>query len=178
MVYKPAEDSYLISEILKREIPKLVNKTPKLRILEIGAGSGVHLETLFQLGVKKQNIFSRDINPKAVNHCKKLGFNCTQSDLFEKIKRKSNVITFNPPYLPEDSKEPKDSQTATTGGKTGSEIINRFLKQAKNYLVSDGKIFLITSSLTKDISWQNYKKKELGCENLFFEELCILELTS
>ena len=175
-IYQPAEDSFLMSEILKKEIPKLLNEKSELKILEIGAGSGIHLETLSKLGVKKQNIFSVDINPNSVAHCSALGFNCTQSDLFENVEDKFNVIIFNPPYLPEDAREPCDSQTATTGGKSGCEIINRFLKDAKDYLLPDGKIFLITSSLTKDINWLDWKKKQIGCEKLFFEELCIWEL--
>jgi len=204
MIYPPAEDSYLMSEILKREIPFLLDENPNLKVLEMGAGSGINLGTLFKLGVKKENIFSIDINPKAVAHCSSLGFHCLQSDLFEFFHnmrfpseaqkeiaqpqregrlREGNhgcprfdIIIFNPPYLPEDAREPCDSRTATTGGKSGCEIINRFLQQAKNHLTHNGKIFLITSSLTKEINWKNWKKKELGCEKLFFEELCVWEL--
>jgi release factor glutamine methyltransferase len=176
LTYEPAEDSFLMSEVLKKEIPNLLEKNPDLKVLEIGAGSGIHLETLFKLGVKKQNIFSCDIDKRAVEHCNVLGFNCIHSDLFENIKGKYDLIVFNPPYLPEDAREPCNSRTATTGGKKGCEIINRFLKEAKKYLESDGKIFLITSSLTKGINWQNWKRKQIGCEKLFFETLCVWEL--
>jgi len=86
------------------------------------------------------------------------------------------LIIFNPPYLPEDSQEPESSRTATTGGKKGSEIINRFLIQAKKYLAKDGKILLLTSNLTKGIKWQNWKKKLLKKKKLFFEELRVSEL--
>ena len=89
-----------------------------------------------------------------------------------------DLIIFNPPYLPEDKREPKDSQLQTTGGKKGNEIINEFLKQAKNHLEPDGKIFLITSSLSPEINWRGYKKKLLGKEKLFFERLCIFEIKS
>ena len=87
-----------------------------------------------------------------------------------------DVIVFNPPYLPEDSREPTDSQLATTGGFQGSEIINEFLKEAENYLEKNGKIFLLTSSLTKKINYQNYHKKLFGKEKLFFEQLFVWEL--
>ncbi len=177
-IYQPAEDSYLISEILKKEIPKLLEKNSELKVLEIGAGSGIHLQTIFNLGIKKENIFSSDIDDKAVAHCNSLGFNCIHSDLFENISGKFHLIIFNPPYLPKDVREPCDSQTATTGGKNGCEIINRFLQQAKNHLTSKGKIFLITSSLTKGINWLDWNKKQIGCEKLFFEELCVWEITS
>ena len=108
-----------------------------------------------------------------------MGFNCIESDLFEKIpKQNFDIIIFNPPYLPEDVREPKDSRTATTGGKKGNEIILNFLKQAKNYLSENGKIFLITSSLAEEIDFKKleYNAKEIGCEKLFFEQLCVLEL--
>ncbi|VVB83959.1 Release factor glutamine methyltransferase [uncultured archaeon] len=177
-IYQPAEDSYLMSRILKEQIPDLLEKNPNLKFLEIGAGSGIHLETAKNLGIKKENIFSSDIDNKSVSHCKMLGFNCIYSDLFENISRKFDVIIFNPPYLPEDSREPKSSRTATTGGKKGNEIILKFLKQAKNYLTISGKIFLITSSLAEDVDFKklDYKAKEIGCEKLFFERLCIWEL--
>lgn len=177
-MYQPAEDSYLMSRILKEQLPFLLEKNPDLKFLEIGAGSGIHLETAYNSGVKKENIFSSDIDKNSVNHCNLLGFNCVHSDLFENIKGKYNIIIFNPPYLPEDSREPKDSAIATTGGKKGNEIILRFLYEAKNHLEKDGKIFLITSSLSEDVNFKElrYKEKEVGCEKLFFERLCIWEL--
>jgi len=199
MIYEPAEDSFLMLRILKEKIPFLIKKNSNLKFLEIGAGSGIHLETAKNSGIKLENIFSSDIDKKAVLHCKKLGFNCIHSDLFEKIPKikirrdpnsedrliKKNrgflydLIIFNPPYLPEDSREPENSKTATTGGKKGNEIIIKFLKQAKNFLSKSGKIFLITSSLAKDVDFKKlkYNAKEIGCEKLFFEKLFIWELT-
>jgi HemK-related putative methylase len=179
MIYEPAEDSFLMSRILKEKIPFLLEKNPNLNFLEIGAGSGIHLETAKNSGIKLENIFSSDIDKKSVSHCQLLGFNCIHSDLFEKIpKLKFDLIIFNPPYLPEDSREPKDSQTATTGGKKGNEIILKFLGQSKKFLSKNGKIFLITSSLAENIDFKKlgYNAKEIGCEKLFFERLCIWEL--
>lgn len=178
MIYQPAEDSYLLNNILKREIPIILEKKPNLKFLEIGAGSGIHLSTVEKAGVKKENIFSSDIDENSVNHCNLLGYNCTKSDLFEKIIGKYDLIIFNPPYLPEDSKEPLDSKTATTGGKKGDEIILKFLEQAKDYLKEGGKIFFLASNLTPKIDFERlrYKSRELGCERLFYEQLCVWEL--
>jgi release factor glutamine methyltransferase len=178
-IYQPAEDSYLMSRILKEKIPELLKQNSNLNFLEIGAGSGIHLQTALSLGIKKENIFSSDIDKKSVSYCNLLGFNCIHSDLFENIQGKYNIIIFNPPYLPDDAREPKSSKLATTGGKKGNEIIIKFLEQAKNYLAVDGKIFLITSSLAEDVNFKqlHYDAKEVGCENLFFERLCIFELT-
>jgi len=169
--YKPSEDSYLLSDILKEKIPKLLKENPDLRFLEIGSGSGIQLQTVLDLGVKKENLFSCDINENAVEVCRKKGFNCKKSDLFSQIKGEFDVIIFNPPYLPRDKREPSDSQLSTTGGKKGSEIINKFLRQAKNYLSEKGEIFLMSSSLTKGIEFLDYKKRIIKKKKLFFEEL-------
>ena len=177
MIYQPAEDSFLMSENLRKEIPKLLNENSDLRFLEIGCGSGINLETIRDLNVK--NIFSSDINPEAVEHCRKLGFDCIESNLFEKVNGKFDLIIFNPPYLPEDSKEPEDSRLETTGGKKGNEIIIEFLKQSKDYLDKKGKIFLITSSLSEDMDFKKfgYDSRIIDRKNLFFEELNLWELT-
>src|SRR3989339_569996 len=75
----------------KKEEPK---KEPIQEIIQI----------VLNLGIEKEKIFSADINHEAVIHCQKLGFNCIESNLFEKINDKYDIIIFNPPYLPEDKK--------------------------------------------------------------------------
>ncbi|MBT96672.1 hypothetical protein CMI49_01055 [Candidatus Pacearchaeota archaeon] len=175
-MYSPLDDSFLLSKVLKEQIPKLLISNPNLKFLEIGAGSGIQLKTARDLGVKY--IYSCDINYTAVKHCKKLGFNCIKSDLFNNIEGKFDLIIFNPPYLPENKKEPENSRISTTGGKTGSEIINRFLKQAKYHLNKNGKILLLISSLTKGVKFDNYMKKLLKKRKFFYEELYILELSN
>ena len=187
-IYEPSEDSYLMSEVLKKKIPKLLNKNPGLKFLEIGCGSGINLQTAFEAGIKKENILGTDINSKAVKHCKSLGFNCIKSILFEAFKGRLivkgnlvplqfDVIVFNPPYLPIDKKEPKSSRVTTTGGLYGNELIIKFLKQAGKYLNRGGRIFIITSSLARGVNFRGlgYKAKEVSSANLFFEKLSVWE---
>lgn len=176
-IYQPAEDSYLFNRILEEKIPKLLEKDENLKFLEIGSGSGILLQTAKRLGIKKEHIFGVDINQEAVKHCKELGFNCIYSNLFDNVEGTFYLIIFNPPYLPRDEREPKDSQLATTGGERGGELINRFLKQAENYLEEEGRIFLLISSLTKGVNFRNFNKKSLGKEKFFMEQLEVLELT-
>ncbi len=204
-IYQPAEDSYLMSRILKEYLPPILKQNPNLKFLEIGAGSGIHLQTALNLGVKLEKIFSSDIDKKSVAHCSSLGFNCIHSDLFEafndirfpseaveeivqprqegSLQKKPqvsfDVIVFNPPYLPEDAREPNSSRKDTTAGKKGNEIILRFLQSAKSHLTKNGKIFLITSSLSENVNFSQlgYEAREIGCEKLFFERLCVWELT-
>jgi len=178
-IYEPQEDSYLMSDFLKKEIPKLLKINPELKLLEVGVGSGINLVTTRTAGVKKENILGTDVNFNAVEHCRGLGFNCITSDLFDKIpEQKFNLIIFNPPYLPLDKKEPKTSRIATTGGKKGNEIMIKFLKQAENYINSDGKIFIITSSLSQGVNFDEfgYNFKEVTSTSLFFEKLSLWEL--
>ena len=178
LIYSPEDDSYLLEETIKSQVPKSLKINPKIKFLEIGVGSGIQLSAAKESGVKKENIFGVDINNDAVNHCKDLGFNCIKSNLFQNIKEKFDIIVFNPPYLPEDEMpEDEESKLITTGGKKGSEIINEFLSQAKNHLKENGKIFLLTSSLTKEINWLNYKKKLISEKKIFFENLQVWELT-
>ncbi|HTY44290.1 MAG TPA: HemK2/MTQ2 family protein methyltransferase [Patescibacteria group bacterium] len=176
-IYSPAEDSFFLSEIIEKEVMKLSDKKSGIKILEIGCGSGVQLKTLNKSGIKKENIFSCDINLQAVKHCKSLGFNSIKSNLFEKIKGKFDLIIFNPPYLPESK---YDKEKDTTGGKRGDETIVKFLKQLKNHLTDNGKAFLLLSSHTPmnniNKEFKKYKTKLLGKKKLFFEELYVWEL--
>jgi release factor glutamine methyltransferase len=171
LIYEPAEDSYLLLEVLEKEIPLLLEDNTELKVLEIGSGSGIQLKTLLHLGVKKENIFGCDINPDAILHCQNLGFNVINSDLFSDVSGKFDLIIFNPPYLPIEEGEDKDSQLATTSGIKGSKLINRFLKKADSFLTSNGEIFLLISSLTKGVRWRNYQKELLTSKKLFFEGL-------
>lgn len=176
MIYEPAEDSYLLSRVLKKQIPKFLKQNSNIKFLEIGSGSGIQLQTALELGIKRKNIFATDINSLAIENCRNLGFNCIKSNLFEKIKGKYDIIIFNPPYLPEDKREPKNSRIATTGGIYGGEIINLFLEQSKKHLNKKGRIFILISSLTKKINFKGFRKKVLAREKIFFEELKVLEL--
>lgn len=168
-IYSPSEDSYLMFEVLLDNL-----RDKKLKVLEIGVGSGFILDSLKKNGFG--DVCGVDINKGAVQACKIRGLQVFESDLFTNIKEKFDVIYFNPPYLPNDDEEDDESRLATTGGPTGSEIINRFLIDAKNYLMKDGRIYILTSSLTKGIKWNGWKKRKVGEKKLFFEKLYVWEL--
>ena len=182
-IYPPREDSCLLSEVLKKEILKLKKSDKKnFKFLDMGAGTGIQGETLINKGINPKNTAFADINPDAIKHLK-IQFpksKIIHSDLFSKIKKSSkfNIIVFNPPYLPKD-KSNFDKGKDTTGGKKGNEIIIKFLKQAKNHLNTDGKIYLLTSSLTPKINFKKigYNSRLIAKKKLFFEELFVLVLT-
>lgn len=174
-IYPASEDSLFLAEFVKREI----EEKDCTRVLDMGSGSGIQAETAINAGIAEKDLTLIDINKKAVSHLKlKLPHSkIILSDLFSKIPRNSkfDLIIFNPPYLPDNK---FDKMQDTSGGKLGSEIINEFLMQAKSYLSENGRILLLTSSLTKGINWQDYSKELLGKKRIFFEELYVWKLTT
>ena len=166
-IYEPREDSYLLQKIVKKE----TKSTDK--VLDMGTGSGIQAKTAYET---TKDITAVDINPECLNLN---NIKTIQSDLFNNIEDSYDLIIFNPPYLPEDSKEPKDSALATTGGKEGNEIIQSFLNQAKKHLNSNGRILLLYSSLSGDIEKiaKEYNIEQLAEESHFMEKLYVAKLT-
>jgi release factor glutamine methyltransferase len=157
----------------------LKNKPKFISILDLGSGSGIQAKTCKNLEFK--NITTADINPEATSYLKKQNLNPIHSNLFSNIKDNFDLIIFNPPYLPEDKREPKESQLQTTAGKKGYELIIKFLSQSINHLKKDGTILLLFSSLSKPkiilkhTKNLNLKNKLLNKTKLPFEELYIYE---
>jgi len=172
-IYQPLEDSYLLSESLKKY---LESKSKSIKILDMGTGSGIQAKTCESIGFK--NILTADINKQAVKQLKKQGFKSVNTDLFSNINKnqKFDLIIFNPPYLPEHK---YDTQTDITGGKKGYETILNFLTQAKKDLSKNGEILLLFSSSSKPkiikqkAEQLGYKFEILTKKRIFFEELFV-----
>jgi len=169
MIYEPAEDSFLIKKYIKYYA--------KGKILDMGAGSGILADEALKYS---KDVLAADIDQEVIN---KLNIKKIKSDLFENIKEKFDLIIFNPPYLPKDKMEPKETALATTGGKKGYELIKRFFKQVKNHLNKNGKILIVFSSLTnkakvdQTIKENNFKFRLLEKKKIDFEELYCYLLT-
>ncbi len=172
MIYQPAEDSYLLQSFVK--------KYAAGNVLDVGTGTGIQAAEAFS-NKKTKNVVAVDISKRSINHCrkniKKNKINFVVSDLFDKINGKFDTIIFNPPYLPEDKREPLDSRTATTGGKKGYELIARFFSEVNDFLKDDGRILIVFSSLTKknkvdEIIENNlFESRLLGTKKVSFETL-------
>lgn len=174
-MYKPREDSFLILRHIKNYAGK------NSRVLDLGAGSALLAREAAKFAA---SVTATDINKKLIakhkkeNKIKNKKIKFISSDLFSNIQDKEefDLIIFNPPYLP--SKEIKDKEI--DGGKNGTEIIELFLRQAKNYLSKEGTILIICSSLNKNIERlfqkHDYKFKLLDQENFFFEKILLYEL--
>ncbi len=145
MVYPPREDSLLLAKSI--QIPE------GARVLDIGTGTGFQALLAAE---KAADVVAVDIDPAAVDYAKKAvsdegmgNIAVLQSDLFENVTGKFDVVIFNPPYLPEDTKR-QDLQERTTwdGGKSGREVIARFAAEVGDYLADNGKAYVVISSLT------------------------------
>lgn len=171
--YEPDQDSFLFADFIKENI-----KNKDARFLDMGCGSCILAKTAREIGIKE--IVCADINKKAVELAKKLGFKVYHSNLFKEIPKNErfDIICFNAPYLPLDKDEPKKSRLATTGGKKGDELSIRFLKQAKEYLSKDGKIYLLISSLTPKKEIEKFNARVVARKKIFFEELILWEVGS
>jgi len=169
-LYQPSSDSNLIVEQVALHVKK------GMKALDMGAGSGVIVEALLK---KTGRVTGSDVNPYAIEYCGKKypKAKFIQSNLFENIKGKFDVITFNPPYLPEDKREDLETALMTTGGSEGNELLLKFMKQAKEHLTPKGFIITLFSTLTKpDAVFKKtremgYKHEVLSTKKLFFEEL-------
>lgn len=179
MVYPPSDDSFLLSEEIKKHIKNLTNNN--IKVLDMGGGSGIQALTTIESGIKKANVLCADIDDEAIKFLKKLKLKTIKTNLFSKIKKTNRygLIIFNAPYLPEDK---YDTQLDTTAGKKGYEIIIEFLKQAKSHLAKEGIILLLFSSLSKpkiilsEAKKLKYNSKLLSEKSVgFFEKLFVYE---
>lgn len=180
-VYEPAEDTCLLAENLR------VSKNDF--VLDMGTGCGI----LGILAAKKaRSVIAVDINPYAVR-CAKVNaklnrvkgkMNILRGDLFQPIGGGEvfDVILLNAPYLPSEPEEPKTwVEKAWAGGPNGRELIKRFLFEAPKYLKTDGRIFLVQSTLSDvgETMW-TLKKARLRAniiaeEKVAFETIVVIE---
>ena len=140
-VYNPSDDSFLLVNVLE--------VSPDERVLDVGTGTGIAALHAAKAGAR---VTAVDINPHAVacarsNALKNdLKVEVLQSDLFEKVVGLYNVITFNPPYLPDENAPSSWAERAWSGGADGAEVVVRFLEDAWRFLAPNGRIFIILSS--------------------------------
>ncbi len=166
MVYEPREDSFLLEAAVKKYAKGLV--------LDMGTGTGILARAAKELGL---SVIAVDIDPEAlvIGKQRSKGITFIQSNLFENVQNTFDTIIFNHPYLPD--AEPSD--IALDGGKTGMELLTRFLSEAKDYLTEEGQILLIQSSITGiDKTKRLFLKFGYGWEIIthkrqFFEELMV-----
>lgn len=159
----PRPETEILVEQALMELKEMSAKLDEIRVLDIGAGSGVIAITLaLQAGVQ---VMATDISPKALfltkkNACRhRVGhlIHGVQADIFPPgghppppgIPKRFRLIVSNPPYIPEGEWrelapqvrdfEPK---TALASGEDGLELIARIISQAPEYLDDRGVLLL------------------------------------
>ena len=90
------------------------------------------------------------------------------------------MIVSNPPYLPIEDNEKKDS--AIHGDSSGIETTLHFIKSATSVLAENGKMLIVVSSLSdiakidELIAQMKLKRRVINEKKLFFETLKVLEI--
>jgi release factor glutamine methyltransferase len=179
-VYPPAEDSELLAQAIKISKGSVV--------LDMGCGTGIQGLTAILQGASF--VCFADKNPVAIENAKK-NFELAEryglcanakaefvaTDLFSKLNKKFDFISFNPPYVPAKKKRFLDLD----GGKKGREILDCFLDNVSDFLNPGGKVFFLQSSLngiaeTEDkLRQQSFQFEIVARQKLFFEELVVFE---
>jgi release factor glutamine methyltransferase len=140
-IYFPAEDTHLLIRAALAEV-----KESDL-VLEVGSGSGAVVEAVTTI---TSRTVATEINPHAAAYTATRGISVIRGNLLDPICSEFDLILFNAPYLPTCSEERIDDwlEFALDGGKTGREVIERFLPAAVNRLATFGRILLLVSSIT------------------------------
>lgn len=146
------------TEILIEQVLQSVKSDKEYKILDIGTGSGCISISLAKY-IKDSQIYSADISKSAIEVA---GQNAKTHNVEDKIKFfvgnifepignniKFDIIVSNPPYIPTDTIQTLDVNVkqyepglALDGGADGLDFYRDIISNAKNYLVSEGMIFL------------------------------------
>lgn len=139
-VYRPLEEARMMGRLLEEQAFG--------KVLDMGTGTGI-------LGIicalKKCDVTFADVNPIAVECAKEnakmngVKGRFVVSDLFSNIKGKFNVIAFNSPFLASRALGTGEINTATDGGVHGREVVDRFLKDYRKYVLKEHMVFLSES---------------------------------
>ncbi len=179
-MYFPEDDSYLLEKVV-REVVK-----PGMIVCDMGTGSGIQAFAASDSGAR--TVLAVDIDLEALDYVIKViqekkypTIRTRHSDLFEEFSKDEffDVIIFNAPYLPDDTRDP---DIALDGGEQGHELVENFLGQSRSHLKEGGCILLLFSTQTglanvmKAISENGFFAEEKAYEGLFFEGLYVYQL--
>ncbi|MCX2818019.1 MAG: release factor glutamine methyltransferase [Methanobacteriota archaeon] len=170
-VYPPSEDSYLLRDAAVGEVRR--DDT----VLEVGTGSGFVAKALAD---EARTVVATDISNEAVRAARERGVSAVRTDLVAALDARFDLVIFNPPYLPDDDTTPDDAMAdALGGGETGREVAERFLDTVPRVLAPDGRILLVTSSLSGVEAFEEregYEAERVASERYFFEEVVVLRM--
>lgn len=144
-VYQPAEDSAVLAGAAADD---LAGSAPD-RLLDVGTGSGyVGRRLADATGARAIGV---DVNPIACRAARDRGLETVIGDLVGPFGADVfDAVVFNPPYLPADVDASWDDwfEVAVTGGRTGREVVERFIAEVDRVLVPGGVVYVLVSSVT------------------------------
>jgi HemK-related putative methylase len=184
-IYFPAEDTFFLIDTV--EIPINTRK-----IIEIGGGSGIISIVLAKNNPKTQFLVS-DISftaTKAIRQNLHLNNIDNQVDIIcmDKLEAihnlNSDIIIWNPPYLPEGEEEDdisKLNKLMLVGGKKGYEETYEILDSLRKNKVSTTFYTIFSSLSWSDKDIQRLRKEGIDLEiinkiSLFFEKLYLVKI--
>lgn len=140
MIPRPDTEA-LLEKIIKE------TKNKKITIVDVGTGSGC-LAIALKKHLPQCEIIATDISKKALavagknakKHKVKIEF--LHGDLLRPLQEKVDLIVANLPYLPKNVSRKKNLKFEPQLALRNKGQTKRLLKQAKNYLKPEGKIFL------------------------------------
>lgn len=160
----------LVEEVIN--ICKEQNANKKIKILDLCTGSGAigisiannikNCEmTLSDISydaleiAQKNSVIVEDIG-EDIGDSQKSNIRTIQSDLFEKIEEKFDIIVSNPPYIETKTIQTLDKEVqmepklALDGGEDGLDLYRRIIKEAYKYLNNNGTLALEIGYNQKD----------------------------
>lgn len=158
----PRQDTEISVEV----ILKILKNNNINNLLEIGCGSGIVSITLDLETRGQVEITAVDISPQAIKNTNvnknnlKSSIKIIESDLFEEVNEKFDLIYSNPPYIKSHEIEnlqvevrDHEPRLALDGGSDGLYLYRMIIKDAPNYLNSHGfLVFEIGYDEAEDIS--------------------------
>ncbi len=122
---------------------------PKKSAMDIGVGCGVLSLQLVKQGFQK--VFATDTNPNAIFGLKEFmgdtkvsrKIELDHGNLFGKFDQQSELIVFNPPWLPQS----KDVEGMDTAIYYNDKLFPEFFAEAKKHLSPEGQLVLLFSNL-------------------------------
>lgn len=156
----------LVEEVIN--ICKEQNANKKIKILDLCTGSGA-IGVSIANNIKNCEMTLSDISydalkiaqknsvmAEAIGDSQKSNIKTIQSDLFEKIEEKFDIIVSNPPYIETKTIQTLDKEVqmepklALDGGEDGLDLYRRIIKEAYKYLNNNGTLALEIGYNQKD----------------------------
>lgn len=167
------------TEILVEEVINICREPEKtIKILDLCTGSGA-IGISIAKNIKNCEMTLSDISNDALKIAQKNSANSNikiiQSDLFEKIEEKFDIIVSNPPYIETkiistlDKEVQMEPRLALDGGEDGLNLYRRIIKEAYKYLNSNGILALEIGYNQKD-KVINLLKQSNMYVNIYFKK--------